>query len=308
MNKRQLIIQKQFVKDEKAVLKELKDEYSKALQEIEEKVLVLQGRNQTVSVQNQLQKQLQLRQQISTILDKMRSNNYDQISKYLNECYEDGFLGTLFDLQGQGVPLAFPINQQQVIKAITLDSKISKGLYKRLGYNVEDLKKKISSEITRGIIAGKPYQEIAKQLQLITDVDYKKSKRIAVTEGHRIQNQSTLDAMYKAKAVGADIKKQWDSTLDGRTRSTHRELDGQIVDVDEEFVIPSTGSTAKCAGGFGIPSEDCNCRCAILQRASWNLNNYDATKMDNESGQLISFKEKDYSSFKNAYFKTFGGM
>ena len=112
--------------------------------------------------------------------------------------------------------------------------------------------------------------------------------------------------MHRAVNVGASIKKQWDSTLDGVTRDTHRELDGQIVDVDEEFVIPSTGARAMYAGGFGDPAEDCNCRCCILQRASWNLDDYDATKMDNESGLLVKFTEKDYPSFKDAYFERFG--
>lgn len=308
MNKRQLILQKEFIKNEKAVLNELKHEYAKALAEIEEQIAILQQRDQTQSVVYQMQYQLQLRQQVSDILDRMRSNNYTSISAYLNDCYREGFIGTLFDLQGQGVPMIFPINQQQALKAIQLDSKISQGLYKRLGFNVEELKKRISTELSRGITLGRSYQEIAKQLELATGIDYRKSRRIAITEGHRIQNQSAFDAMRKAKNAGADIKKQWDSTLDGKTRSTHRELDGQIVEVDEEFVIPSTGATAKIAGGFGIPSEDCNCRCAILQRASWNLKNYNATKMDNEAGQLVSFKEKDYPSFKEAYFNAFGEM
>ena len=50
--------------------------------------------------------------------------------------------------------------------------------------------------------------------------------RIARTEGHRIQNQSAMDAANKAKENGADVVKQWDATLDARTRPTHTMLDG----------------------------------------------------------------------------------
>lgn len=307
MNKRQLIVQKQFVKDEKAVIKELKHEYSKALAEINNRIKVLQASEMTQSKIYQLEYQLALRQQVSKILDNMRSNNYQTVQAYLNGCYKEGFVGAMYDLQGQGIPLAFPIDQNQAVKAVQLDSKISQGLYNRMGVNVNELKKRISDEIARGISSGLSFERIAGNLQWMINGDYSKALRIVRTEGHRIQNQSALDAMHKAVKVGASIVKQWDSTLDGNTRDTHRELDGQVVGIDEEFVIPSTGARALYAGGFGDPSEDCNCRCCILQRASWNMDDYDATKLDNESGLLVEFKEKNYQSFKDAYFEAVGG-
>ena len=306
MNRRQLIVQKAFVKDEKAVIRELKHEYAKALEEIKAKLAVLQSGELTQAKIYQIQYQLSLQAQISQILDNMRSNNYQTIQEYLNGCYRQGFVGAMYDLQGQGIPLAFPINQDAVIRAVELDSKVSGGLYSRLGVNVNELKKQIASEISRGLSNSSSFSQIAGHLQWCIGGDYNKAIRIIRTEGHRIQNQSALDAMHRAVNVGADIKKQWDSTLDSLTRDTHRELDGQIVDVDEEFVIPSTGAKAMYAGGFGDPAEDCNCRCCILQRASWNLDDYDATKMDNESGLLVEFKERDYQSFKDAYFEAVG--
>lgn len=307
MNKRQLIVQKQFVQDEKAVIRELKHEYSKALAEINDRIKVLQASEMTQSKIYQLEYQLSLRQQVSKILDNMRSNNYQTVQAYLNGCYKEGFVGAMYDLQGQGIPLAFPIDQNQAVKAVQLDSKISHGLYNRMGVNVNELKKRISDEIARGISSGLSFERIAGNLQWMINGDYSKALRIVRTEGHRIQNQSALDAMHKAVKVGASIVKQWDSTLDGNTRDTHRELDGQVVGIDEEFVIPSTGARALYAGGFGDPSEDCNCRCCILQRASWNMDDYDATKLDNESGLLVEFKEKNYQSFKDAFFEAVGG-
>lgn len=306
MNKRQLIVQRQFVKNEKAVLKELKHEYAKALAEIAVNIQMLQSSPETQSKIYQLQYQFSLQNQLTKILDKMRSNNYQSVRKYLDDCYKEGFAGTLFDLQGQGVPLAFPIDQRQVTKAVQLDSKIKHGLYANMGLNVNELKKNISSEITRGIATGESYQNIAGRLKRHIQGDYNKSLRIVRTEGHRIQNQSALDAMTKAVELGAEVMKQWDATLDEHTRDTHAELDGMIVGVDEPFIIPSTGAEAMYAGGFGDPAEDCNCRCCILQRASWNLEDYDATKMDNQSGQLVSFKEKNYQAFKDSYFEQFG--
>ena len=46
-------------------------------------------------------------------------------------------------------------------------------------------------------------------------------------------------------------------------------LDGQIRETDEYFEI--VGKKAKHPGDFGDPAEDCNCRCALLTRARWAL-------------------------------------
>ena len=76
-----------------------------------------------------------------------------------------------------------------------------------------------------------------------------KSMRIAKTEGHRVSQEATYTVQKKAKERGAEIVKQWDSTLDGKTRPTHRALDGQIVGVDEYFKSES-GYKALYPGDF----------------------------------------------------------
>ena len=47
-------------------------------------------------------------------------------------------------------------------------------------------------------------------------------------------------------------------------RETHQELDGQIVGVNEAFVVPSTGQQSTSPSMFGDPAEDVNCRCTVL--------------------------------------------
>ena len=103
--------------------------------------------------------------------------------------------------------------------------------------------------------------------------------RITRTESHRITNEVKQQTIAKAQEKGADVVKQWDSTLDGRTRSTHMELDGQLRELDQPFKVPSTGATAMYPGGFGVPAEDINCRCALLQRARWALDKSEVEKV-----------------------------
>ena len=190
-----------------------------------------------------------------------------------------------------------------MISAITLNSKLSAPLYNALGYNVDALKINVLQEISRGIAQGLSYQEMARNLKNVTNVDYNKTLRIAKTEGHRIQQEATYNVQKRAIAKGAKVVKQWDSTLDGKTRPTHRALDGQIVGVDEYFKSES-GYKALYPGNFGIPSEDCNCRCCLLQRAKWALSDEEFTKMNGKTNELQHFESiDDYNKFKKTFWE-----
>ena len=306
MNSRQLQVQKSLLKNEKAVIKQLEKSYQDAIADIDKYILQLLARKDTENIQSiiyQVKYQEAIKQELESYLSVLHSKNFDTVDEYLKECYEQAHIGTLFDLQGQGIPLILPLDQEQLISAITLNSKLSAPLYNALGYNVDALKLDVLREISRGIAQGLSYQEMARNLKNVTNVDYNKTLRIAKTEGHRIQQEATYNVQKRAIAKGAKVVKQWDSTLDGKTRPTHRALDGQIVGVDEYFKSES-GYKALYPGNFGIPSEDCNCRCCLLQRAKWELSDEEFTKMNGKTNELQHFESiDDYNKFKKAFWE-----
>lgn len=319
MNRRQKLVQQQFLNNEEAVINKLKNQYSHALKEITAKAKALQDQINTLDALEGMtsdpdelaklksmkqskvyQKQYQdaLKKQIGSILDNMQVEEFKTVAEYLNKCYEEGFLGTMYDLQGQGIPLCFPMDQEAMVRAVQLDSKISNGLYSRLGEDVSLLKKKITAQVSRGISTGMTFQQVAKQLSDYTNIGFNNAVRIARTEGHRIQVQSSMDACYKAKDKGADVVKQWDSTLDSRTRESHQKVDGEIRELDEKFsnglMFPGDPS--------GGAAEVVNCRCALLQRARWALEG-GMSKMNNFTKEIVLFDdEKSYSDFKKDFF------
>ena len=319
MNRRQKIVQQQFLGNEEAVIKRLKQVYGQSLKDIESKVKRLQedieelDKLARLSISDEekeiilsqkrakvYQKKYQesLQKQVGDILDTMHRDEYKTVSEYLDRCYEDGFLGTLYDLQGQGVPLAFPLDQEAMVTAVQLDSKISQGLYSRLGEDVAELKKKITAQVSRGISTGMTFKQVAQQLAGYTNIGYNSAVRIARTEGHRIQCQSGMDACYKAQEKGANVVKQWDSTLDARTRDSHAKVDGEIRELDEEF---SNGLMFP-GDPDGEAAEVINCRCALLQRARWAVGG-SFTKMNNFTKQLETFESPEsYEDFKKAFF------
>lgn len=311
MNKQQKQVLQSQLNSEEKTIKELKQVYQQALKDVDEKIRQLSARadmnpDNLQSIIYQKQYQQALKGQLEGVLENMHSESYATISDYLTRCYQDGYIGVMYDLQGQGIPLIMPIDQKAVTNAIQIDSKLSKSLYDRLGEDTNYLKKAVRAEVSRGIANGSTWNDVAAKLSKHMENTpfnkaYNNSIRIARTEGHRVQAQSALDAQYKAKEKGADIVKQWDASLDGRTRPTHRQLDGQIREIDEPFEV--AGMKADAPGMFGDPAEDCNCRCALLQRAKWALDEEELETLKQRAEYFGLDKSEDFEDYKKKYLK-----
>ncbi len=299
-------MQQHFLNNEDAILKELEKVYGQALTDINSKIadLTAKADEMTQSIVYQVEYQKALKTQINGILDDLNGKQFTSVAEYLSQSYEDGFVGTMFDLHGQGIPLIFPIDQEAVVRAVQTDSKISQGLYTRMGEDVKVLKKNITAEITRGIANGSRYDQIAQQISFKMTGTYDtkggamgRAMTIARTEGHRIQVQGGFDACYKAKEKGADVLKQWDSTMDSSTRPSHQKVDGEIRELDETFsnglLYPSDPS--------GGAKEVVNCRCALLQRARWALDEAELKTLQEKAEFYGLDKTDNFEDFKKKY-------
>lgn len=272
MTKRQKEILKLNLKREQEVLDALEQAYEDASKTIAENIETLLEAYEQTGLRSkvyQLKYQKAMKKQIDGVLNALRRGEYKTIADFLEQAYTDGFLSTIYDMQGQGVPLIFPVDPTAMYKAVTLESKLSHSLYKQLGINVNTLKKNVKNLVTRGIASGWSYEDIATALNYRMRIGKFRSLRIARTEGQRVLSTATFDAMKKAKEEGADIVKEWNGILDNRIRSDHRQLHGQIKELDEYFEVNGYKAQAPCM--FGVAKEDINCRCTLLQRARWAL-------------------------------------
>lgn len=100
MNRQQKEVQQQFLNNEKTVLKKLGSNYKDALDEINDRIAILQSRNDAdlQHVIYQIEYQKALKAQVQAILEQLQSKNFDTVSAYLTKSYEDGFIGTMYDL------------------------------------------------------------------------------------------------------------------------------------------------------------------------------------------------------------------
>lgn len=88
--------------------------------------------------------------------------------------------------------------------------------------------------------------------------------RIARTETNNAMNGATFNAaQIEQELTGETLRKAWVATLDGRTRDTHFEADGQIVPLDGKFEI--NGYECDHPGDQTLPAaEAIQCRCTML--------------------------------------------
>jgi len=309
MNDRQKQALEAQLKAEQKTLKSLREMYDKALKDCAKQIQALSLREemepehlQTIIYQKRYQQMLA--RQISGVIRALDTQQYDTVLEFLQDSYVNGYAGVMFDIHGQGIPITVPIDQARTHRAITNDTKLSDNLYKSLQGGTARMKKRVQAEVSRGIASGKTWYQISEKLAKGisgTDNPAYYAQRIARTEGHRIQQEAAYTAQQEAKKAGADVVKQWDATLDDRTREDHRILDGTLAEVDEEFTV--SGHKALYPGGFGVPSEDIHCRCAILQRAKWALDEDELERLRQRASYYDLDKTDSFQAFKDKYLQ-----
>ena len=303
------------LKAEEKELKHLKAIYDKAADDIMKKIEISNGKisvllanwddltDEEKSIyQSQIYQrnfQKSLKTQIDGFLKDLNSKQYATMTEYMEDCYKNGYLGAMYSIHKQGIPIISPIDQKKVTKAMFTDSKISKKLYTKLGEDVGLLKKRIANNLSRGIATASDYKVIARNIAADSNVGFNRAMRITRTEGNRISNESAYDASMSAKDKGADVVKSWDAALDGRTRESHRQVDGEIRELDEPFsngmMYPSDP-----AGGA---AEVVNCRCALLQRAKWALDEDELQTLKDRAAFYGLDKTENFNDFKQKYLK-----
>ncbi len=302
-------VQQSQLNEEKKMIRMLPRVYEQAKKDCEEKIRMLSARTDMENLQSivyQKEYQQMLIDQLESALYDLQEGQFTSVSDYLEKSYVNGYVGMYYDLHiSSGIPLVIPINQQQVVKALKTDSKLSQGLYERLGEDVNYLKRSIRAELSRGISNGSTWNEMALRIAKGMNSPFRKAYnnaiRIARTEGGRIQNKAGLDGAHAAKKKGADVVKQWDAALDGRTRPEHREADGQIRELDEMFDVGGEKMPAPCIGGSA--RNVCNCRCTTDFPAKWSLDEEELQALKERAAYFGLDKSKDFEEFKQKYLK-----
>ena len=125
--------------------------------------------------------------------------------------------------------------------------------------------KKVNAEILQGILQGESIPDIAKRLSNVTEMNKTAAIRNARTSVTSAECKGRQDSYIRATNDGIVLKREWIATDDGRTRHSHRLLDGQIAEVDKPFKS-ELGDIMYPGDPEADPSNVYNCRCTIAAK------------------------------------------
>lgn len=240
-----------------------------------------------------------LEQQIADEIKKLTNETIKTTTSTLKNIYSEQFYLTGFAFeQSLGRGLTFGLLNPDVIKASVLNPLDRIKWTDRMKDHAQQFVKQIQTELTQGLIQGEGYGKIAKRIVDKTGINAGKVIRIVRTEGHRVQNASSLLAYEKtqtaADRLGLKTVKVWVATLDNRTRDSHGTMDGQEADKDGMFTFPG-GAKTPAPGIQGPPEEVINCRCTTMMQFK---DFPPAFRKDNETKGIIKYQ--NYEEWKKA--------
>lgn len=268
---------------------ELYNFYKNALKELKIEIKNYLERYDELSFSKRLELESQFKKagRIDEILTELSGKTTQTVSDYTRDELQRGYNGVWYTIEGaENVQLDFGMLPEGYIDQLVNANIDGQNFSARLYQYRNQLAERATSALLDGAVRGVGYRKVAKLIGDLTEANYKQALRIARTEGGRVQSTAKQKAYEEAKDKGVDIQKQWMSTLDQKTRDTHQSLDGQTVDIEDEFESES-GNKAKGPKLFGVASEDVNCRCTTL-----TIVNGISPKLrrDNETGEVIKYQ------------------
>lgn len=240
-----------------AEMRQLITVYKKSLKELEQLIIKIKKEYaETWFMMSQYKRYRAIAKQINDIIKQLTNKTNVIIVKGEKDSYKSSYKITEKKFKAK-IGISFTvIDTKSVAKAIKNPmTKIT-----TIERNTTNLKQ-LKSDLTQNLVLGNSYKKTAKKISERYDVALHKADRIVRTENHRVQLDARLDGFKDAEKQGIELKKEWISALDKRTRSSHRALNGTIIPVNDNF-HSSTGGNGKAPGQMGGP-DDINCRCSL---------------------------------------------
>lgn len=163
--------------------------------------------------------------------------------------------------------------------------------------------------VMQGIILGKSVHDIAQQaVNGMADTEIHWAMNNAITALTGAQNAGALQQMRHAKEIGIEVQKRWNSTLDYRTRETHRLLDQETADLDEPFEVDDY-EIMYPGDPNAAPEMVYHCRCKLTSFLP-KYPRRNASRRDNITGEVVPEQsyEEWYEGKKKQYSDGLNGV
>lgn len=165
------------------------------------------------------------------------------------------------------VGVSFSLVNESVVKRMIKDGDIELPQMEKRVNIPKDQRwntKQLNSSVLQGILQGESMDKIADRIYPIVGRNESAAIRNARTLVTGAENRGRLDSYKQLEEDGLVLKKVWMATPDGRTRDWHIDMDGQEVNLDENFV-DGLGNELEYPGDpGGAPETVYNCRCTMV--------------------------------------------
>ncbi|MGL5057530.1 MAG: minor capsid protein [Fusobacteriaceae bacterium] len=218
-------------------------------------------------------------------LDIMYSSQLELFSDVLGGVYEHSYKNTAFMVQDSvKVYSSLQVIDKNRITSIlkrknagdTFSNRIWKDHRTKLFTDVQ-------VELARAVATGKTNKEIAKEVTKKYGSSYKNAERLVRTESNFFHNQGILDS-YSDSFVE---EYEYNATLDKRTSSYCRELDGKIFKIEDAQT--------------GINYPPMHPRCRSITVPHFDFGNYKERMMRNKDGKSVIEESLSYEEWEEKY-------
>lgn len=214
------------------------------------------------------------------------------INGYMPAVYAANYNWTAFTIEkGLKAVTSFSLYDEQTVERLVRDKpdllpKASVNIPKDKRWN----KVKLNSAVTQGILQGETIDEIAVRLASVTDMSMNAAVRNAATMTTSAQNGGRMDGYERAMTMGVRLQHRWIATLDGHTRPSHRQADGEVIEVGGKY----SNGLRYPGDPNGRPEEIYNCRCrdvAMVDGQIYDINDRDLRRLDKWSMSYADWKQ-----------------
>lgn len=278
-------MQLQTDKDLEELEKRLKREYRKAQKEVSEKadaffvafqqqdeamrLRLLKGDITNAEYENWRRNQMMLNQRY-TELEKRLASEYtrtniraaNMINDSLYETYANNYNYQIYLAERSGrITTSFALYDRDAVRyAVAETPGIIQLAQVDIKKNLRWNEQKVSSALAQGILQGDSINHISDRLQSVTNMNRSSAVRTARTLTTGAENGGRFQCSKRLENKGVEQEKQWMSTLDERTRDTHRAIDQETVPLDAKF----SNGLRYPGDPRGDGSEVYNCRCRYV--------------------------------------------
>ncbi len=187
---------------------------------------------------------LQLEKQLAKQMQELGETTENKTTDILTDVFQESYYKTAYTID-KGIELnaSFAPLKKEFVEA-TVNAPIEgKTFSKRIWSNVDDLAKRVRTDVEKALIQGQSVEKLARKIKSDYGSTAYQAKRLIVTETAKVVT-AAQDEIYKESGVIQKVL--FDATLDNLTSDICQELDGKEYPLDNHPDCPAHPNCRSC--------------------------------------------------------------